>query len=222
MAQRATGATPARRARTRRPCLQRGRSSGTQRWNRLRRFERWRDKSTTLRRHDPGKDSEMIIYSPGGATCNAAAGAAVGLFPQPPCQRRRDSTRSPDCPEDQSQQKDYERDDDVILRVHGFREVNIVKTMRRLGRKPDRALQIACPQCTLAPYPIVVPVATKLLPQRFHQYRKSLMPGLLDPFCKHPDCGPESLRRRAPSNSCITSPAFNPSEFESQKLKCIV
>lgn len=54
--------------------------SGTQRWNRLRRFERVWDKFNNLRRHDPEQVIEKIKGSPGGATSNEAAGVRRGLF----------------------------------------------------------------------------------------------------------------------------------------------
>jgi len=48
------------------------------------RFSRVWDKSKTMRRHDHEKATKKIIGCPGGATSNGAAGAAVGLFQQPP------------------------------------------------------------------------------------------------------------------------------------------
>ena len=117
MAQRATGATPARRARTGRPCPRRGRScmarrslakaAGTQRWNRLRRFERARDTSTTMRRHVPDQVTGKIIESPGGATGNEPLARRLAFS-----RNRRDSgvavsVESVESPEDRSERKDY-------------------------------------------------------------------------------------------------------------------
>ncbi|MEI7881519.1 MAG: hypothetical protein WCI95_11660, partial [bacterium] len=55
-------------------------SATSKRWNRLRRFERVRDNSTTMRRHVPEKATDEITGSPGGATSNGAAGVRRGLF----------------------------------------------------------------------------------------------------------------------------------------------
>lgn len=63
-------------------------AAGSERWNRLRRFERVRDKFQNdaptcpepVEGHDPEQVTGEITESPGGATSNGAAGVRRGLF----------------------------------------------------------------------------------------------------------------------------------------------